>query len=169
MTEIELDFEEPPPIARRSPYLDILLALKGHPGKSVRIEKDRKLSPTEANALGGTVQRAAAKIGDGYEVVTRFIPATDHHGVWVTYKPAPDDEPGIPTAEARAAAKADIDEAMTPAYRKNLEAHPEVLDAIKRGREHPEEAVEIDLPIPAESTEVDDAEWEMPERTGARS
>ncbi len=135
----ELDFEDPPPIARRSVYLDLLLALKGHPGKSVRIEKDRRLSTTEANALGGFVARAAEKIGDGYEVVTRFIPAVAHHGVWVTYNPAPDDEPGVPTAEARAAAKADIEEAMTPKYRKKA--------------------------IPAESSEVD--EWEMPDRSHA--
>ncbi len=136
MTDITIDFEEPPPIARRSVYLDLLLALKEHPGKSARIEKDRKLSPTEAQALGGIVSRAAEKIGDGYEVVTRFIPAANHHGVWVSYNPAPDDEPGIPTAEARAAAKADIEEAMTPKYRQ---------------------------PIPAESTEVQDDEWELPE------
>ncbi len=147
---IEIDFEEPPPIARRSEYLELLLALKQYPGESARIKKDVALSAAGAAQLAGVVSRAATKIGDGYDVVTRFIPAVDHHGVWVTYQPAPDDEPGIPTAEARAEAKGIIDEAMTPAYRK---------DAI------PVEATEVDPGQDAWDTAMRDAD--VIARTGA--
>ncbi len=157
MSDITIDFEEPPPIARRSVYLDLLLALKEHPGKSARIEKDRKLSPAEAQALGGIVSRAAEKIGDGYEVVTRFIPAANHHGVWVSYNPAPDDEPNVPTAEARAAAKADIEEAMTPKYR------------TAKGDGLAKEPIPVDSELVGDGTgealPLADDEWELPERT----
>ncbi len=154
-TEPTIDFEEPPPIARRSEHLPLLLALKDHPGKSARIQKDRQLTAAEAQQLAGVIQRAAAKIGDGYDVVTRFIPAADHHGVWVTYQPAAGDEPepNVPTAEARAAARADIEEAMTPQYRKDaIRVESAELTGDGSGEALP----------PVE----DDSDWELPERTG---
>lgn len=146
----EIDFEEPPPIARRSEHLPLLLALKAIPGRSARVQKDKRLTDKEAQSLANAVKGAAAKIGDGYSVVTRFIPAADCHGVWVTYEPVEGDEPPVPTPEARAEAKETI------------------ADAMQR-------------PIPAESTEItgdgtgqalplaDDTDWELPERSGARS
>lgn len=153
---IEIDFEEPPPIARRSVHLPLLLALKGHPGESARIQKDAKLDAAGAAQLAGAVTRAADKIGNGFEVVTRFIPAVDHHGVWVTYNPAPDDDPATPEEKAVAEAREMVADAAAEWY--------------------------PDAPIPAESSEivgdgsgeapppiVDDTEWELPERSGVKA
>lgn len=147
----QIDFEEPPPIARKSEHLPLLLALKGVPGRSARIQKDVALSESDANKLATALKGAARKIGNGYKVVTRFIPAADHFGVWVTYEPAVGDEP-VPSVEAAEGAAVTIAGAMN-------------------------------RPIPVESTEVDpdddidpigedspdDSDWELPERSGART
>jgi hypothetical protein len=149
-----IDFEEVPPIARRSEYLPLLLALKGVPGRSARIQKDAALSQGDAQKLANTLKTAAGKIGDGFDVDTRFIPAADRYGVWVTYNPVEGDEPPVPSPEQRAEAKAMIEEA-TPAYRK---------DAI------PAESVEVTgdgsgqaLPPLGPGDDIGD-EWELPER-----
>lgn len=146
-----IDFEEVPPIARRSEHLPLLLALKTVPGQSARIQKDVALSQGDAQKLANTLKTAAAKIGNGFDIDTRYIPALDRYGVWVTYSPTDGDEP---PAELVERTKAMIHEAMTPAYRK---------DAI------PAESAEIvgdgsgqALP-PFETLDADD-EWELPER-----
>lgn len=133
-----IDFENVPPIAQRSPHLPLLLALKDHPGKSARIAKDTKLDQADAAKLANTLKNAAAKIGNGFDVATRYLPAVDHYGVWVTYTPVEGDE--VPTAEARSAAKSIIESAMTPAHR----------DAIA--------VMSVELLGP------EDDDWEMPER-----
>jgi hypothetical protein len=144
----DIDFEDVPPIAQRSPHLPLLLALKGAPGRSARIHKDAALSQTDAAKLANTLKNAAAKIGDGYDVATRYLPAFDYYGVWVTYSPAEGDEPPIPTPEQRAEAKAMIDEAMTPAYRR---------DAI------PAESAEVVGDGSGEALPPIEDEWEFPE------
>lgn len=146
----DIDFEEPPPIARRSEHLPLLLALKSVPGRSARIQKDVALSESDANKLATALKGAARKIGNGYKVVTRFIPAADHFGVWVTYELVAGDEPFVPPAPVTEAEAQDQAAALVRA------ANP---------------------PIPATSTEVedpdpigeDDSDWEMPERSGARA
>lgn len=154
MSDIEIDFEEPPAIARKSEHLSLLLALKDHAGKSARIKKNEALDEKAAVQLAGVVKRAAAKIGNGYEVVSRFIPAANHYGVWVTYSPAEGNEPFVPPAPITEAEAIDQAKALV---------------------------AEANRPIPVTSTEVDDdidpigedspddADWELPERTGARA
>lgn len=144
----EIDFEEPPPIARRSEHLPLLLALKAAPGRSARIQKDAVLSEADANKLANALKGAARKIGNGYKVVTRFIPAVSHFGVWVTYEPAEGDEP-VPSAEAAEAAKSTIAAAMN--------------------RPIPVESTEVDDVDPIGEDSPDDSDWELPERSGART
>lgn len=147
----DIDFEDVPPIAQRSPHLPLLLALKGAPGRSARIHKDAALSQTDAAKLANTLKNAAAKIGDGYDVATRYLPAFDHYGVWVTYSPADGDEP---PAELVERTKTMIHEAMTPAYRKEDAIPAESAEIVGDGSGQA-------LP-PFETLDVDD-EWEFPE------
>jgi hypothetical protein len=165
----EIDFEEPPPIARRSEHLPLLLALKSHPGESARIQRRRKLTDVEAQQLAGVVARAADKIGAGYKVVTRFIPAENHHGVWVIYKPAPDDEP-TPEEKALAEASGMVAEKAAEWYKpippipaESVEVPAEFEAARRRALEHPEALIKRDLREPVEVDKATEDEWEFPE------
>lgn len=153
----DIDFEDVPPIAQRSPHLPLLLALKGVPGRSARIQKDVALSQTDAAKLANTLKNAAAKIGDGYDVATRYLPAFDHYGVWVTYSPTDGDEP---PAELVERTKAMIHEAMTPAYRKDA-IPADSVEVIGTSAAATGDGSGQALP-PFETLDADD-EWELPE------
>jgi len=145
----QIDFEEPPSIARRSEHLPLLLALKGAPGRSARVKKDEALDEKASTLLASAVRLAASKIGNGYKVVTRFIPADDRYGVWVSYEPVAGDEPMT------------VDEAM-PDARRRLITDATVLDVsmVPGGQGSIAAADDDDL----DPIGDDDGAWETAER-----
>lgn len=135
-----LVFEEPPPRTQRSEHYALLMALKENPGKGfarVKIDLDEK----DANRLAAQVRAAASKLGDGFEVIARWMPTTGKHGVWAKYDEAPGDQP-----------PEDIAAKMNAEAMKVLP--PDAVAGYQNAVEHPEQLVRREL-RPPEATAAD--------------
>jgi hypothetical protein len=93
----DIVFEEPPPRTGRREHYPLLMVLKanpvkaGEPGGYARVRID--LTEKEANGLANSLRAAAKKLGDGFEVISRYIPDSGKHGVWARYVETPGDQP----------------------------------------------------------------------------
>lgn len=128
-----LVFEEPPQRTQRSEHYTLLMALKSNPGRGfarVKIDLDEK----DADRLAAQLRAASSKLGDGFEVIARWIPASGKHGVWAKYDEAPGDQPPEELAAALNA------EAM--AVEPQMPTVPTAADVLQRGV--------VDFPMPGD-------------------
>lgn len=175
MTDVELVFDPPPPRSRRSEHLPFLLALRAAPATDLtpegpatpyaRVKVD--LGEKEAHSLASTIRAAARSIGEGFDIIARFIPATNAYGVWARYVHVTAD--AVPTPEAREEAKAMIADAMNtrtaPATGSVMIPVPSTETLIGDGSGQALPPADDDLDPIGE----DDMDWELPERSGAKT